>query len=394
MNRNEIRECLRRGDHSTAKDIAIRLQSSKDSDGALWVMAILAERQRNGAFFKALLNNDKLKTINDTNILIDIALAHYWTSGLYQASASLITAASRIKDHISRRANQVRALAEFVSSINIKDVSFVDAHLPQTLSFVFAEGFLLPMISVSLDGNQYPFIFDTGASTSVISTVVASQTQTYCRPDLPICSYDGNDKEVHIYPALIESLLIGTLPIKYVPVMVLSFPKNLNLQGLISPFDIFRTISVELDFVAGLAIIGTKTEPASHLIWEDGNMILEASVNGIHGFFIIDTGSPASFIYRDVAEKLGWNKKLATIIKGLAAAGESSYFSGIEVFIEAEEILGVNIKAIVQESSTNDDNPCAIRLIGKLGMDFICKAKFVVPSIYCNQTPDYLIGTG
>ncbi|MDQ2891211.1 MAG: retroviral-like aspartic protease family protein [Gemmatimonadota bacterium] len=186
----------------------------------------------------------------------------------------------------------------------------VDAPVRPQILPILGSSVGTPIISVLLNGHQHYFWLDTGASMTLISTDVASESGVIpiAVDTLAIAAAQGR---IAARPAVARVVQMGTITIRNLPVALLDPTAlrldkrvangrilNVKLDGVIGS-DVMRRLSVVLDMGAGTIALA---QPATHapklrsLIWIGFPVVRLLTRNGHPVLFGLDTGADSTLV--------------------------------------------------------------------------------------------------
>ena len=176
----------------------------------------------------------------------------------------------------------------------------------------------IPIVMMSLEGRPAePFVVDTGAAGLALS-------KAYCdRVGIPYLSEartttDASGQGVRIQPVLVRRMSLGDLQVNDLEGVVIEFPPQLKVAGIVAPQQVFRGALVEIDGRANRLVVDRDRDLAAwkaevaepvqstELVWEGGNVYVRANLDGkLSGFWNFDTGAAGSVIALSALERLG-----------------------------------------------------------------------------------------
>lgn len=175
-----------------------------------------------------------------------------------------------------------------------------------------------PMLPVRINGKEFIFWFDTGASMSIISSDVAKQAGlSALSPDtLAIATAAG---KVPAVPTTIDLLEVGQVRIEHAPGMIIDAAlmhvsdslsaasrQPVTIDGMLG-WDTIRELDVTLDFSSGSATIRRPEKHSrrnsSDLFWAGVPLVQMRGSLGRSVHFALDTGAEESFATEWLLEK-------------------------------------------------------------------------------------------
>jgi hypothetical protein len=177
-----------------------------------------------------------------------------------------------------------------------------------------------PTIAVRINGKDYKFWLDTGASMTVLSSDVAAEAGVpIIAPEtLSIGTFAGL---APARPALLKRLEIGSAIITNTPVIVIDSHlmrvrtsaegvpwSGLYVDGIIG-WDTIRQFAVSLDYANRQITfekplnLETRGTPSQNLTWVGKPLVRVRTKAGVTLHFTLDTGAQTSFVNSDVLKK-------------------------------------------------------------------------------------------
>ncbi|MBU1220440.1 retroviral-like aspartic protease family protein [Myxococcota bacterium] len=164
----------------------------------------------------------------------------------------------------------------------------------------FDPKFGIPIISVNISGNTYNFIFDTGAELTTVDEKLLKEMKVKTDPEA-VVKVKSNVGVLEMPMGLMESMIFAGVEIRDLPVIAANlsgFPAFLKISGILSPSDILRGSTAELDYSKGTLRIANKPLKSGQNFfypWGRAVIAVKAGVkNGPSALFRIDTGGRRS----------------------------------------------------------------------------------------------------
>jgi len=178
--------------------------------------------------------------------------------------------------------------------------------IPIPAKFVF-DGIIVP---VKIQDRTYNFLLDSGADGLALSPRVAAELG-FKRYGLSKGSLFG---EFDISQTVVPSLSIGNLQLNNVVFNVLPIDKPDDAEHIVGVLglDFWASAIVGIDFKnKSVALYSATASPpdagalsAMPIALDDGVPRAAASIEGVQGFFLLDTGSPATILYHHYFDQL------------------------------------------------------------------------------------------
>jgi predicted aspartyl protease len=178
-----------------------------------------------------------------------------------------------------------------------------------------------PSIRVRINGREYEFWLDTGATFTVLSSSVAADAGITAlgRETLRVGTFAAS---VVVKPAVLKRMEIGPIVITNTPAMIMDASQMRvkgsagevpwaarQIDGIIG-WDVIRQLAITMDFARGTVMIsqpgnlGTIGTSAQNLTWVGKPFVQVRTSLGETVQFTLDTGAQSSFVNDAIVRKL------------------------------------------------------------------------------------------
>jgi hypothetical protein len=183
-----------------------------------------------------------------------------------------------------------------------------DAHLltdgtPATIPFILKGGRIV--VNVSIDGeNPLPFVLDSGFS-NVLTPEAAKKLHVSMKGDLSGNGVGNNQVDVHL--ADIQKYVVGPAELSVQQFAIVPLPRFLTNNGRQEPvagligYEVFRRFVVRIDYYNRELTLSLPTDKPQDirgemlpLLFNSRFCYVKASIDGVPGYFGIDTGDEAA----------------------------------------------------------------------------------------------------
>lgn len=175
-------------------------------------------------------------------------------------------------------------------------------HAPSKLSFELYQNYFIVVHGSVGPLKGLNFLFDTGASPSILAPRIASKLHLATMPTVTSV-LEGN---IQSQAAIVPSLQLGPLQLQNLPVVIgdLSFIQNafpFQLDGIIG-LDVFGQTAFEIDYRSHeIRFDPSPSSPGSiPFRIQRGLPIVDATVNHTQVHLLLDTGAPSIILFQDM----------------------------------------------------------------------------------------------
>lgn len=250
------------------------------------------------------------------------------------------------------------------------------------------------LIDIFCNDNKIPFVFDTGASVTVISTTVAEKIGAISLLDSATAGGNSGKPEV-VSKCLIPSIRLGNNTIENIIGIVmpddsLDFGTDeegnrLSVNGFLG-WDIIHKFKWVIDPIARNFTIYSpiKAEPKAHLHW-DNMPIIDVLYNNDLMYFGLDTGNTESMFGKEFIPFLELLLKKSDTIVGVGGTSDENVYvaKDIQLNIDNKLIQLENISVLKRDVFPTN----SFKVMGLLAADIIQNHKVMID--YINQ--DFLL---
>lgn len=187
-----------------------------------------------------------------------------------------------------------------------------------------ADGIIVP---VKIAGGTYNFVLDSGSGGLALSPRIAAQLG-FKRFGL---SKEDIVGEYDVSQTIVPELSIGDLHLSNVAFNVLPIDKPEDIEHIVGAlgFDFWSSAIVGIDFKnKTVTLYPANTSPpdaaglsAMPIAVDDGVPRAPASIEGVQGYFLLDTGSPTTILYRHYFDQLRSKTPLDQMLETMWVGG-------------------------------------------------------------------------
>ncbi len=244
------------------------------------------------------------------------------------------------------------------------------------------------LIDISVDGETIPFVFDTGATITVISESVANSVNTIILPDTVRAG--GNTGSVESFSKRkistfnignnsVEDLSVIVVPDKQLHFGIDKEGNDLSVSGFLG-WDIISKFKWTIDPIGRTYTIEKPKwyENKQRLYW-DNMPIINAQYDNHHMYFGFDSGNTESTFSKEFIPYLKDRQKRIDDIAGVGEKIEEEVYEikGIELKVSNKNIELRNISVLKRDVFPTTQ----FKVTGLLAADIIQKHKCVIDFI-------------
>lgn len=246
----------------------------------------------------------------------------------------------------------------------------------------------LIVIDLATDSDLIPFVFDTGASVTVMNKTTAEKFRATETEE--ILKGGGNaGKIIESKYSFVDSIRIGQCMINKLKIVVvddkvLDFGidengNELKVNGFLG-WDIIQHFRWEYNLQNSTLLMDNEsdkkyTSPSNMLDWNNMPLI-NVSMNGNKELFGFDTGNTDSFFGKRIYSLINDDEQSIESIAGVDGVSEESVknINSLELYINDEKVELTNITVVNRQVfPTDDEDVC-----GLLGIDIIINKSWVL----------------
>ena len=179
-----------------------------------------------------------------------------------------------------------------------------------------------PTIRVRINGKEYQFWLDTGATLTVLSSSVAADAgiDALGQETMRVGTFTGS---AAVRPAVLKRMEIGPIVITNSPAMIMDASlmrvrgssdqgvpwAGLSIDGIIG-WDIIQRLAISMDFDSGKIVLqqpenlGIRGTSAQNLVWVGKPFVQVRTTLGETVQFALDTGAQSTFVNEAVVKKV------------------------------------------------------------------------------------------
>lgn len=241
------------------------------------------------------------------------------------------------------------------------------------------------LIDISVDGETIPFVFDTGATITVISESVANSVNTIILPDTVRAG--GNTGSVESFSKRkistfnignnsVEDLSVIVVPDKQLHFGIDKEGNNLSVSGFLG-WDIISKFKWTIDPIGRTYTIEKPKwyENKQRLYW-DNMPIINAQYDNHHMHFGFDSGNTESMFSKEFIPYLKAKEEKVDELAGVEGIIEEEVYliNSIELTIGNQNIELENISVLKRDVFPTSD----FKVMGLLAADIIQNYKCVI----------------
>ncbi len=241
------------------------------------------------------------------------------------------------------------------------------------------------LIDISVDGETIPFVFDTGATITVISESVANSVNTIILPDTVRAG--GNTGSVESFSKRkistfnignnsVEDLSVIVVPDKQLHFGIDKEGNNLSVSGFLG-WDIISKFKWTIDPIGRTYTIEKPKwyENKQRLYW-DNMPIINAQYDNHHMYFGFDSGNTESMFSKEFIPYLKAKEEKVDELAGVEGIIEEEVYliNSIELTIGNQNIELENISVLKRDVFPTSD----FKVMGLLAADIIQNYKCVI----------------
>lgn len=376
------------GNWREAEAIISRIEIQGNLKAAAMGKLLLAERKHDAASALALARSPVAEKLRlDLRAREVLASCLHWTVGIAEAQQdSVALCRSGLTTQESAKYCAWAALGERLSGYSLlaldsdRDVAVELFPLRELPIFRASVNHLCP---------EY-FIFDTGASTTLLSKSYCDRHGVSYMSEYPYRARDAAGNELTLYPAILQSFTVAELTFQTCTASVTSFSPDIQVAGIIAPQDTFRNVSSELDLRRRLLRVYPRltaqrwtdlvAEPVHHspLIWDEGTLFVSASVdNEHHGYFLLDTAAGANLLSPSFAQKVGKGTSRAQAIHGTTLGGKAVHLPGFSGRLCVDDSRPVTTEFLLKQPPPRDRELAPLLCAGYVGLPWLAQRRIL-----------------
>lgn len=177
-------------------------------------------------------------------------------------------------------------------------------------------------ISARVNGTEGRFILDTGASTSVIAPDFAARARVAADGPERIV-WDGAGASGVFVSARADHFEAGTWWARNVPLDILEMNTALDVDGILSPFDLIGRKTMTFDGPGSRLVIGQEdVGPDVPVFWSEGVPSIRVSGRQGNCLMLLDTGAGGTVMISDRLEQSNFETATAIGSARIARLGE------------------------------------------------------------------------
>lgn len=237
--------------------------------------------------------------------------------------------------------------------------------------------------SGTANGRRIRAFLDTGAPTSLISHSLAKKLNL-----VGLCTkrevIDGSGQRAEVSQAILADLTLGSWHGQNLPVDIAPLAPDLNVDAILSPFDLFSEMSLTFDFEAWQAYLGEacpEDAMRTNIYWSEGTASLKLFVGDKPVWMLVDTGAGGVVLDQRWATQSGLMDRQSRAFESATALGSTRVTALGRLPLTLGELPPVMLPAYSKPPS------CVIRqrplprlADGLLGISWLRRFKLHVPA--------------
>lgn len=354
----------------------------------LFRRVLAAELARDTASLVRLLaNREFIGTCRAQSDLAEVALAARWTLGLHGARRTLAHA-SRCLDANHPQAERISAFAS--AAIHASPIRLTFDRGLSRIGAPWLPTWPVPVVNASInDLPVEPFIFDSGAPTTLLSTGFCDRAGLTLLQNTRF-THDASGNEFPIHPVPLHALSFAGVRIHGVVADAAPLQSALSVAGILSPVDILSAASIELDFASRRlrlirevnvdswsARMGGQVHSAP-IAWHDGAMFVQAMVGKRSGHFLFDTGASATLLARKFACQMGFPPSTEAVAHTFAAVHSAALFGSLSADVSVATERPRPLTLTVRNDRVDDERQAPIATDGWLGVSWMTGRQILI----------------